>query len=130
VLDALTALNEGNLSFVCACSAAGIKPIVHPFWEDLPFTNIFCVITPDVLHQLYQGLIKHLLGWLSAACGAAKIDACCRHLPPNHHIHLFTKGITSLLRISGTEHAQICRFLLSIMIGIRLPNNLNGGRLL
>jgi hypothetical protein len=130
VLDALAALDEGNLSFVRACSAAGIKPIVHPFWEDLPFTNIFRAITPDVLHQLYQGLIKHLLGWLSAACGAAEIDARCRRLPPNHHIHLFTKGITSLSRISGTEHAQICRFLLGIMIGIRLPNNLNGGRLL
>jgi hypothetical protein len=130
VLDALAALDEGNLSFVRACSAAGIKPIVHPFWEDLPFTNIFRAITPDVLHQLYQGLIKHLLGWLSAACGAAEIDARCRRLPPNHHIHLFTKGITSLSHISGTEHAQICCFLLGIMIGIRLPNNLNGGHLL
>ncbi|KAG1737132.1 uncharacterized protein EDB91DRAFT_1237953 [Suillus paluster] len=128
--DALAALNEGNLSFVCACSAAGIKPIVHPFWEDLAFTNIFHAITPDVLHQLYQGLIKHLLGWLSAACGAAEIDARCRHLPPNHHIHLFSKGITCLSRISGTEHAQIRRFLLGIVIGICLPNNLNAGCLL
>ncbi|KAG1828883.1 hypothetical protein DFJ58DRAFT_719762 [Suillus subalutaceus] len=130
VLDALAALDEGNLSFVRACAAAGIKPIVHPFWEDLPFTNIFRAITPDVLHQLYQGLIKHLLGWLSAACGGAEIDARCRRLPPNHHIHLFSKGITCLSRISGTEHAQICRFLLGIVIGIRLPNNLNAGRLL
>jgi hypothetical protein len=31
--------------------------------KDIPFTNTFCAITPDVLHQLYQGLIKHLLGW-------------------------------------------------------------------
>ncbi|KAG1843444.1 hypothetical protein F4604DRAFT_1884612 [Suillus subluteus] len=118
VLDALAALDEGNLSFVRACAAAGIKPIVHPFWEDLPFTNIFRAITPDVLHQLYQGLIKHLLGWLSAACGGAEIDARCRRLPPNHHIHLFSKGITCLSCISGTEHAQICRFLLGIIIGI------------
>ncbi|KAG1789747.1 uncharacterized protein HD556DRAFT_1520758 [Suillus plorans] len=130
VLDALATLDEGNLSFVRACSEAGIKPIVHPFWEDLLFANIFRAITPDVLHQLYQGLIKHLLGWLSAACGAAEIDARCRRLPPNHHIHLFSKGITGLSRISGTEHAQICRFLLGIVIGIRLPNNLNGGHLL
>ncbi|KAG1869020.1 hypothetical protein DFJ58DRAFT_857358 [Suillus subalutaceus] len=130
ILDALAALNEGNLSFVHACSLAGIKPIVHPFWEDLPFTNIFHVITPDVLHQLYQGLIKHLLGWLSAACGAAEINAHCRRLPPNHHIHLFRKGITSLSRISGAEHAQISRFLLGIVIGIQLPNNLNESRLL
>ncbi|KAG1759185.1 hypothetical protein EDD22DRAFT_981132 [Suillus occidentalis] len=122
VLDALAALDEGNLSFVCACAAAGIKPIVHPFWEDLPFTNIFRAITPDVLHQLYQGLIKHLLG--------AEIDARCHHLPPNHHIHLFSKGITCLSCISGTEHAQICRFLLGIVIGIHLPNNLNAGHLL
>ncbi|KAG0693995.1 hypothetical protein DFH29DRAFT_985378 [Suillus ampliporus] len=126
VLDALAALDEGNLSFIHACSAAGIKPIVHPFWEDLPFTNIFHAIMPDVLHQLYQGLIKHLLGWLSAACGEAEIYAHCQRLPPNHHIRLFRKGITSLSRISGAEHTQICRFLLGIIIGICLPNNLNG----
>ncbi|KAG1845849.1 hypothetical protein F4604DRAFT_1884251 [Suillus subluteus] len=30
---------------------------------------------PDILHQLYQGLVKHLVGWLSEECGAAKIDA-------------------------------------------------------
>ncbi|KAG2154332.1 uncharacterized protein EDB93DRAFT_1320044 [Suillus bovinus] len=130
VLDALAALDDGNLSFVRACSAAGIKPIVHPFWEDLPFTNIFCVITPDVLHHLYQGLVKHLLGWLSAACGPAEIDARCQCLPPNHHICLFRKGITGLSHISGTKHAQICCFLLGVVIGICLPNNLNGSRLL
>ncbi|KAG1763892.1 hypothetical protein EV702DRAFT_1018819 [Suillus placidus] len=130
VLDALATLDEGSMSFVRACSAAGIKPIIHPFWEDLPFANVFRAITPDVLHQLYQGLVKHLLGWLKAACGAAEIDARCRRLPPNHHIRLFTKGITGLSRISGTEHSQICRFLLGIVIGIRLPNNLNANRLL
>ncbi|KAG2126326.1 uncharacterized protein EDB93DRAFT_1243842 [Suillus bovinus] len=130
LLDALTTLDKGNMSFVCACLAAGIMPIIHPFWEDLPFANVFRAITPDVLHQLYQGLIKHLLGWLMAACGAAKIDARCRRLPPNHHIHLFTKGITCLLHISGTEHSQICRFLLGIVIGIQLPNNLNANQLL
>ncbi|KAG1839152.1 hypothetical protein F4604DRAFT_1599775 [Suillus subluteus] len=130
VLDALATLDQGNLDFVRACAAAGIKPIIHPFWEDLPFANIFRAITPDILHQLYQGLVKHLIGWLSEACGAAEIDARCRRLPPNHNIRLFTKGITTLSRVSGTEHAQICRFLLGIIIDIRLPNNLNASRLL
>ncbi|KAG2356047.1 hypothetical protein BDR07DRAFT_1301436 [Suillus spraguei] len=130
VLDALAALDQGNLAFVRACAAVGIKPLIHPFWEGLPFANIFQGVTPDVLHQLYQGLVKHLLAWLEAACGATEIDACCRRLPPNHHIRLFAKGITTLSRVSGTEHAQICRFLLGIIIDIRLPNNLNAGRLL
>ncbi|KAG2031147.1 hypothetical protein BDR03DRAFT_994793 [Suillus americanus] len=107
-----------GIKFGESCSAAGIKPIIHPFWEDLLFANVFCAITPDVFHQLYQGLVKHLLGWLKAACGAAEIDARCRRLPPNHHICL------------GTEHSQICCFPLGIIIGIRLPNNLNANRLL
>jgi hypothetical protein len=64
VLDALALIDEGDLMFVQACCAAGIKPVIHPFWEDLPYTNIFIfqAITPDMLHQLYQGLVKHLLG--------------------------------------------------------------------
>ncbi|KAG2158664.1 uncharacterized protein EDB93DRAFT_1237945 [Suillus bovinus] len=122
VLDALAALDQGNLAFVRTCAAVGIKPVIHPFWEKLPFANIFQSVTPDVLHQLYQGLVKHILAWLEAACGATEIDARCRRLPPNHHIQLFTKGITTLSRI--------CHFLLGIIIDICLPNNLNAGRLL
>ncbi|KAG1846018.1 hypothetical protein F4604DRAFT_1595196 [Suillus subluteus] len=130
VLDALGALDEGGLAFVRACAEAGIKPIVHPCWEELPFVNIFKSITPDILHQLYQGLVKHILAWLSEACGGAEIDARCRHLPPNHHIRHFMKGITTLSRVSGTEHGQICRFLLGIIIDIRLPDNMSSARLL
>ncbi|KAG2140475.1 uncharacterized protein EDB93DRAFT_1241851 [Suillus bovinus] len=124
VLDALAMIDEGDLAFVQACHAAAIKLIIHPFWEDLPYTNIYQAITPDVLHQLYQGLIKHLLGWLAQACRAAEVNAQCCWLPPNHHVQLFMKGITSLTRLSGTEHSQICCFLLGIIIDIRLPENL------
>ncbi|KAG2046998.1 hypothetical protein BDR06DRAFT_985351 [Suillus hirtellus] len=130
VLDALCALDQGGLAFVRACADAGIKPIVHPFWEGLPYVNIFESITPDILHQLYQGLVKHLLTWLSDACSSMEIDAQCRRLPPNHHIRLFMKGITTLSCVSGTEHNQICRFLLSIIIDISLPNNMSSARLL
>ncbi|KAG1891598.1 uncharacterized protein F5891DRAFT_1131557 [Suillus fuscotomentosus] len=122
VLDALSRIDDSDLVFVQACREAGIKPIIHPYWEDLPHANIF--------QALYQGLIKHLLGWLAQACGAAEIDARCRRLPPNHHIQIFMKDITSLSRLSGTEHSQICRFLLSIIIDTRLPGNLASSRLL
>ncbi|KAJ7826003.1 hypothetical protein B0H14DRAFT_3088530 [Mycena olivaceomarginata] len=76
-----------------------LSPIYHPFWEDLPFVNIFLSIAPDILHQLYQGVIKHIANWLKAAFGPAEIDARCRRLPPNHNVCLFLKG---------TEHGQIC----------------------
>ncbi|KAG2062590.1 hypothetical protein BDR04DRAFT_1131192 [Suillus decipiens] len=79
-----------------ACQECGIKPVFKPFWEDLPHANIFQSITPDVLHQLYQGIIKHLIEWIKEAYSKAEIDACCCRLPPNHDIRLFMKGISSL----------------------------------
>ncbi|KIJ57828.1 hypothetical protein HYDPIDRAFT_34756 [Hydnomerulius pinastri MD-312] len=39
------------------------------------------------------------------------------------------KGISGLSRVSGTEHDQICRFLLGIIIDIRLPGGASPTRL-
>lgn len=116
--------------FVNSCKELRIKPIVHPFWKNLPYVDIFQSITPDILHQGYQGLIKHLIGWLKQAYGEAEIDARCRRLPPNHHLRLFTKGISMLTRISGAEHNQICKFLLGIIIDLPLSGGLSPVRLL
>ncbi|KAJ7859622.1 hypothetical protein B0H14DRAFT_3084916 [Mycena olivaceomarginata] len=129
VLEAL-AKAEGNATeFTRACTEAGIKPIYHPFWEDLPFVNIYLSITPDVLHQLYQEVIKHVVAWVTEAYGAVEIDARCRRLPPNHNTRLFLKGITTLSRVSGTEHSQMCRILLGLIVDLRLPNRQSTARL-
>ena len=75
ILDALESITEGPAAFSQACRDVGIKPIQRPFWQCLPFLNIFRSITPDVLHQLYQGNIRHLVAWIQQACGDAEIDA-------------------------------------------------------
>jgi Plavaka transposase len=72
VLDALEQL--GTPEYTRLCREVNIKPIQHPFWEDLPYVNIFRSITPDILHQLHQGVVKHLISWLKDTCGASTID--------------------------------------------------------
>ncbi|KAI0765845.1 hypothetical protein BD413DRAFT_637000 [Trametes elegans] len=114
----------GTDNFARACEHVNIKPVQHPFWEDLPYVNIFQSITVDVLHQLYQGMFKHLVSWLKEACSTAEIDARVARLPPNHSIRIFYKGISNLARISGAEHRQISRFLLGVIVDMDLP----GGR--
>ncbi|KAJ7918864.1 hypothetical protein B0H13DRAFT_2433854 [Mycena leptocephala] len=123
-------LDSGPSIYAAACEDAGIKPIYHPFWEGLPYTNIFQAISPDILHQLYQGIVKHLIAWLTECVGEAEIDARCRRLPPNHNICLFMGGISSLSRVTGKEHDQISRFLLGIIIDIKLPGNISSPKLL
>ncbi|KAJ7769278.1 hypothetical protein B0H16DRAFT_1715749 [Mycena metata] len=61
ILEGLNSLDEGPTIYMQVCADAGIKPIYHPFWEGLPYTNIYRAISPDILHQLYQGVIKHLI---------------------------------------------------------------------
>jgi hypothetical protein len=122
--------DEDPTAFKKACQEAGIKPTYHPFWEHLPYTHIFRSITPDILHQLYQGVIRHLISWLKKCCGNTEIDARCKRLPPNHNIRLFMKGISSLSRVTGKEHAQIASILLGLVIGIRLPGGHSSSRLL
>jgi Plavaka transposase len=84
VID-IYALADGDPSvFHLACCEAGVKPVYRPFWECLPLVNIYLSITPDILHQMLQGMIKHLIHWLVSVFGAAEIDAQCKAIPPNH----------------------------------------------
>ena len=128
VFEALSFVDDGPSTYSNACKEVGIKPVIHPFWENLPYVHIFRSITPDILHQLYQGVVKHVVSWISDTFGAAEIDARCRRLPPNHNIRIFLKGITTLSRVSGKEHADMCKILLGIIIDMRTPRGTSAVR--
>jgi hypothetical protein len=130
VLTALDSFDDDPGEFLRTCSEAGIKPVVHPFWKDLPYTHVYRSITPDILHQLYQGVLKHVIGWVTTACGVEEIDARCRRLPPNHNIRHFLKGITSLSRVTGQEHDQMSRILLGLIIDVQLDDGMSNARLI
>ena len=109
-------------AFHLACREISQKPVFHPFWEKLPFTNVFVSITPDILHQLLQGVFKHLVSWLIGTFGTLEIDACCRSIPPNHHILTFAKGISILTHVTGKEHKNMSRILLGLVLDLPVPN--------
>ena len=131
-LDAYQLADADIHAFYAACQDVDIKPVYKPFWEPLPLVNVYMTITPDILHQLLQGVMKHLIKWLSnpAAFGPAQINARCRILPLNHNISLFLKGITFLSRVSGQEHKAICSIILGLIVGIMLPGGQSPSRIL
>lgn len=109
-------------AFHRACRETGLKPVFHPFWMTLPFANVFLSITPDILHQLLQGVLKYIIAWVASPTvfGSSEIDARCRALPPNHNTTLFTNGITTLSHVSGQEHKNMCRILLGLILDLPL----------
>ena len=131
VLDALRMYGPGNhREFINACKAVGIKPIPTLFWRSLPFINIFQSITPDILHQLLQGILKHVVAWLIQAYGSAEIDARYQQLIPNHHVRIFTGGISGLSRVTGKEHGQMARVILGVIADQNLPGGYDAARLI
>ncbi|KAF8811590.1 hypothetical protein BYT27DRAFT_7231651 [Phlegmacium glaucopus] len=115
ILEALDSFDDDPGGFLEVCSEAGIKPIVELFWKDLPYVHIYRSITPDILHQLYQGIIKHLISWVTKALGPLEVDARCR--------------ITSLSRVTGQEHDQMSRILMGLVLDAPLPGGLSNARL-
>jgi hypothetical protein len=74
---------------------------------------------------LSSGIIKHLVSWLVQAYGAVEIDAHFQHVIPNHHVRIFSEGITNLSWVTGKEHSLICCVLLGIVADISLPHGFN-----
>ncbi|EPT00492.1 hypothetical protein FOMPIDRAFT_62712 [Fomitopsis schrenkii] len=55
---------KGSSTFIDACQNLNVSGyIVDPFWKDHILADIHLSITPDILHQLYQGVFKHVLEW-------------------------------------------------------------------
>ena len=126
---AVFGLSDGDpTTFHAACQNATLKPTYCPFWQHLPFTNIFLSITPDVLHQIHQGVTKHLVRWLTSLA-SDEIDVRCRRFPVNHNARHFHKGITGLSRPTGREHKDVCRILLRVAVDLPLPGNQSSAHL-
>ena len=92
--------------------------VYRPFWTGFPLCDIHQAIVPDVLHQLYQGVFKHLVGWCQKALGATRLDARIRALPPSYGVRHFKNGISVLSQISGGEQKNMAKILLGCLIGV------------
>jgi Plavaka transposase len=88
-----------------------------PFWIGFPFTDIHRSITPDVLHQLYQGVLKHLISWCTCAMLPEELDRRIRTLPAAHGLRHFKNGISALSQISGSERKNMAKILLGCLVG-------------
>jgi hypothetical protein len=113
---ATNATSASNFQDLCYASdvTGGIQ---HPFWEGYPFTDIHMALTPDVLHQLYQGVLRHLIEWCQLTMSPKELDRRIRCLPPAYGIRHFKNGVSCLSQISGSERKDMAKILLGCLPG-------------
>lgn len=86
-----------------------------PFWMDFPLCDIHSTISPDILHQLYQGVLKHLICWVQCIMTEEEFDARLRSLPPSFGVRHFAGGISGLKQVTGPERKNLAKVLLACL---------------
>ncbi|KIK13944.1 hypothetical protein PISMIDRAFT_17641 [Pisolithus microcarpus 441] len=98
--------------------AEGLRAVFDPFWKELPFTNIFTCLMPNILHQLHKGIFhNHLVQWCLSIVGKKEIDACFQAMTQYCNLCHFKKGISSVSQWTGTEHKEMERVFVGLLAG-------------
>ncbi|KAJ7196887.1 hypothetical protein B0H12DRAFT_1038122 [Mycena haematopus] len=94
-----------------------LRPI-KPFWEELPHCDIFRCITPDLLHELHNGVFgDHIVKWATEAMpgGTDELDQRFRAMTPHPALRHFKKGISLTTQWTGTERKNMEKVFLGVL---------------
>ena len=105
-------------AFYTSCMENDVSESVYtPFWKGFPYCNIHTATTPDILHQLYQDVIKYLINWVQILMTEKEFNIQLHTLPPAFGVQHFSNGWSALSQISGSECKYMAKILLDCLKG-------------
>ena len=90
----------------------GLHP-VNPFWDNLPYSNIFQCFIPDIHHQLHKGIFKdHMVNWSMEIVnrGSDEVDRCFKSMSKHPTLHYFKKEISLVMQWTGNKYKNMEKY--------------------
>jgi hypothetical protein len=92
---------------------------VWPWWANLPYFDFAGSLMPDILHQLHQGMLVHLLKWTyQAARGQAMVDRYFAVMPTAEGMRHFKQGVSVVKQWTGRESKEVEKQLLPVIASL------------
>ncbi|KAG8728744.1 hypothetical protein FRC10_004600 [Ceratobasidium sp. 414] len=102
-----------------------LKPLllqrVMPFWANIPYVDIGTCMAPDLLHQLYKGMLEHARDWVEELLGTDEFNRRFKSMPRAYDLRHFKKGVTTVKVWKGRESREMMRQFLPVVINTQVP---------
>lgn len=87
------------------------------FWRDWAGAEPSTFFTPEPLHHWHKAFWDHDVKWCIQAVGPEEIDFRFSILPRRSGFRQFKEGISKLKQVTGREHRNIERYIVSLIEG-------------
>jgi len=98
-----------------------LNGVHRPFWMDYPLSDPSTFLTPEPLHHWHKQFWDHDAKWCINAVGSAEIDFRFSVLHPHTAFRHFKEGISSLKQVTGRDHRDVQRYIVSVIAGAVPP---------
>lgn len=103
--------------FVKAAKKIGLNGVHLLFWRDWYLSEPALFLTPEPLHHWHKFFWDHDAKWCIHAVGDDEIDFRFIILCPHTGFRHFKEGISKLKQVTGREHRDIQRYIVSVIAG-------------
>ncbi|EJU01535.1 hypothetical protein DACRYDRAFT_52996 [Dacryopinax primogenitus] len=97
--------------------ALSLTTVPDPFFAGLPHAEIHSLLYPDILHQLLQGILKHVVSWLKQVLGVQELDCCFRSIPLTYGTTVFKDSFLDYSCMTRKDFKKIAQVLVGAICG-------------
>ncbi|TFK71326.1 hypothetical protein BDN72DRAFT_895699 [Pluteus cervinus] len=109
-------------AYVPRAKFARLSGVHQPFWRNWALSDPSKFLTPEPLHHWWKFSFDHDLKWCIRGVGSFEIDYRFSILHHHSNVRHFTEGVSKLKQVTGHEHRNMQRYIVTVIAGAVTPS--------